>query len=212
MIDPLGLALENFDVTGKWRIKDNGVAGGCHRRAVRRHDDRRPGRLARGAAQAPGRRPPELHREPDDLRARPPRRSRTTCRRCARSSATRPATTTGCRRSSWASSTAPRSVHGRATGRDDAASNASAQETPCMFIDARSTLIAARVLKGHGRHGRAAVARSDGAGRRGARKRAARREAAPGRDRDGARLRRQHRVRPAEEPVVAGRGRARRSI
>jgi len=24
-IDPLGLALENFDVTGKWRIKDNGV-------------------------------------------------------------------------------------------------------------------------------------------------------------------------------------------
>ena len=26
MIDPLGLALDNFDVTGKWRIKDNGVA------------------------------------------------------------------------------------------------------------------------------------------------------------------------------------------
>ena len=26
MIDPLGLALENFDVTGKWRIKDNEVA------------------------------------------------------------------------------------------------------------------------------------------------------------------------------------------
>jgi cytochrome c551/c552 len=25
MIDPLGLALENFDVTGKWRIKDNAV-------------------------------------------------------------------------------------------------------------------------------------------------------------------------------------------
>ena len=25
MIDPLGLALENFDVTGAWRIKDNGV-------------------------------------------------------------------------------------------------------------------------------------------------------------------------------------------
>jgi hypothetical protein len=25
-IDPLGLALENFDVTGAWRIKDNGVA------------------------------------------------------------------------------------------------------------------------------------------------------------------------------------------
>jgi mono/diheme cytochrome c family protein len=26
VIDPLGLALENFDVTGAWRIKDNGVA------------------------------------------------------------------------------------------------------------------------------------------------------------------------------------------
>ena len=25
VIDPLGLALENFDVTGKWRIKDNGM-------------------------------------------------------------------------------------------------------------------------------------------------------------------------------------------
>ena len=24
-IDPLGLSLENFDVTGRWRIKDNGV-------------------------------------------------------------------------------------------------------------------------------------------------------------------------------------------
>ena len=26
VIDPLGLALENFDVTGAWRIKDNGVS------------------------------------------------------------------------------------------------------------------------------------------------------------------------------------------
>jgi len=26
VIDPLGLALENFDATGAWRIKDNGVA------------------------------------------------------------------------------------------------------------------------------------------------------------------------------------------
>jgi hypothetical protein len=25
MIDPIGLALENFDVTGRWRIKDNGA-------------------------------------------------------------------------------------------------------------------------------------------------------------------------------------------
>lgn len=26
VMDPIGLALENFDVTGVWRIKDNGVA------------------------------------------------------------------------------------------------------------------------------------------------------------------------------------------
>ena len=26
VIDPLGLALENFDVTGAWRIRDSGVA------------------------------------------------------------------------------------------------------------------------------------------------------------------------------------------
>ena len=28
VIDPIGLALDNFDVTGSWRIKDRGVAGG----------------------------------------------------------------------------------------------------------------------------------------------------------------------------------------
>jgi hypothetical protein len=30
VIDPLGLTLENFDVTGKWRIKDNGFAVAAH--------------------------------------------------------------------------------------------------------------------------------------------------------------------------------------
>ena len=37
VIDPLGLALENFDPSGKWRIKDSGVPvdpTGVH---VRRH-------------------------------------------------------------------------------------------------------------------------------------------------------------------------------
>ncbi len=75
VIDPLGLALENFDVDGAWRIKDNGVrvdasgvlydgtksgrAGGSARQALLNHSDVRH---------------PELHREPDGLRARPPRR------------------------------------------------------------------------------------------------------------------------------------------
>ena len=56
VIDPLGLALENFDVTGKWRIKDSGHAGRSERRALRRHADGRPGGPARRAAEAPGRR------------------------------------------------------------------------------------------------------------------------------------------------------------
>ena len=37
VIDPLGLALENFDVTGAWRIKDNEVPVDVGRRSVRRH-------------------------------------------------------------------------------------------------------------------------------------------------------------------------------
>ena len=45
VIDPLGLALDNFDVTGKWRIKDNGVPVDPTGDAVRRHADRRPGGL-----------------------------------------------------------------------------------------------------------------------------------------------------------------------
>ena len=71
VIDPLGLALDNFDVTGRWRIKDNGQAGRCDRRHVRRHQDRRPGEPARRAAEPQGRLPRDVHREPDDLRARP---------------------------------------------------------------------------------------------------------------------------------------------
>ena len=44
VIDPLGLALENFDVTGAWRIKDNGVAGRRGAATLRRHRDEWPGR------------------------------------------------------------------------------------------------------------------------------------------------------------------------
>ena len=37
MIDPIGLALENFDVTGAWRIKDNGTPIDAAQHALRRH-------------------------------------------------------------------------------------------------------------------------------------------------------------------------------
>ena len=49
-----------------------------------------------------------VDREAADLRARPRPRRTTTCRRCARSCATRRRRTTGSRRSCWASSTARR--------------------------------------------------------------------------------------------------------
>ena len=41
VIDPLGLALENFDATGKWRIRDGGMTVDTEGPAVRRHVDRR---------------------------------------------------------------------------------------------------------------------------------------------------------------------------
>ena len=83
VIDPLGLRSRTTTRPGAWRIKDNEVAGRSRRRALRRHEDRRPGKPARGAAETQGRRRAQLHREPDDLRARPPRRVLTTCRRSA---------------------------------------------------------------------------------------------------------------------------------
>ena len=45
VIDPLGLALDNFDVTGKWRIKDNGVPVDASGDDVRRDEDRWPAGL-----------------------------------------------------------------------------------------------------------------------------------------------------------------------
>ena len=109
VIDPLGLALENFDATGAWRIKDNEVPIDSVGDLYDGTKMDGPAGLRAGDAEAQRRVPAELHREPDDLRARPPRRvhrhagdSRDHPRRRAR-------TTTGCRRSSSASSTARRS-------------------------------------------------------------------------------------------------------
>ena len=71
VIDPLGLALDNFDVTGAWRIKDNevpvDVVGDLYDGT--RMDG--PAGLRDGAAEALRHGAAQLHREPDDLRARP---------------------------------------------------------------------------------------------------------------------------------------------
>ncbi len=74
VIDPIGLALENFDVSGAYRIKDNGVPVDSHGQLYDGTADGRPGRPAERAAQAQRRVPDDVCREPDDLRARPPRR------------------------------------------------------------------------------------------------------------------------------------------
>ena len=55
-MDPIGLALDNFDVTGAWRIRENGVAARHARAALRRHAGRESGRAAAGAAEAVRRR------------------------------------------------------------------------------------------------------------------------------------------------------------
>ena len=75
VIDPLGLALENFDVTGAWRIKDNGVpidpSGTLYDgTAISGPVGLRQALMKRSDVVAH-----ELHREPDDLRARPPSRA-----------------------------------------------------------------------------------------------------------------------------------------
>ena len=75
VIDPLGLALENFDVTGAWRIKDNGVpidpSGTLYDgSAMSGPVGLRQALLKRSDVVVI-----ELHREPDDLRARPARRA-----------------------------------------------------------------------------------------------------------------------------------------
>ena len=55
-IDPVGFALENFDAVGQWQTDHPGRAGDRFgRRARRRHEGRRPGGAAQGAAGPAGR-------------------------------------------------------------------------------------------------------------------------------------------------------------
>ena len=70
-------------------------------RAGRRHAARRPDRRCARAARAARAVRADVHREAHDVRPRPRARATRTCRRCARSCATRPQRTTGSRHRAW---------------------------------------------------------------------------------------------------------------
>ena len=74
VIDPLGLALENFDATGKWRIRDGGMTVDTSGQLFDGTSIDGAGGTARRVAATQGRGAAQLHAQPDDLCARTPRR------------------------------------------------------------------------------------------------------------------------------------------
>ena len=73
-MDPIGLALDNFDVTAKWRERENGMPLDTRGDFYDGTPVTSAGGADRGAAEAAGAAGADVHREPDGLRARPPRR------------------------------------------------------------------------------------------------------------------------------------------
>ena len=65
-IDPLGFALENYDVIGRWRTEEAGKPIDAQRRVAGRHDVRRPGSIEGRAAREEG----LVHPQPDEQDAR----------------------------------------------------------------------------------------------------------------------------------------------
>ena len=103
MIDPIGLSLENFDVTGAWRIKDNGspvdaASTFYDGTPLAGPDDLRRALLKRSPVADP-----HVHRKPDDLRAGPTARPRRYADGAAASFATRMPPAIACPLSSSAS-------------------------------------------------------------------------------------------------------------
>ena len=91
------------------RSENGDAARHARRRCTTARRSRRRPSCAQRAAQAADAAGAHLHREPDGLRARPPRRVLRPADDSRDRHATPKRTTTACRRSSWASSTAPRS-------------------------------------------------------------------------------------------------------
>ena len=90
IMDPVGLAMENFDVDRPLAHRGARHADRRDGAARRRHADRRSRRAARRAAEIRRAVRAQRDREAPDLRARPRHSSTTTCPSFARSCATRP--------------------------------------------------------------------------------------------------------------------------
>ena len=73
-MDPIGLALDNFDVTGRLAVRENGMPLDTRGDFYDGTPINDPGRADRRAAQAARPAGAHLHREPDGLRAGPARR------------------------------------------------------------------------------------------------------------------------------------------
>ena len=103
IMDPIGFALDNFDADGKWRAKQGGEGGTPIDAAVELYDGQKVNGPV-GLRQALMRYSPQFvrddGREDDDLRVWAAAWNTPTCRRSARSCATRRRTTTASRRSS----------------------------------------------------------------------------------------------------------------
>ena len=73
-MDPIGLALDNFDVTGKWRERENGMPLDTQGDFYDGTPVSTPAELDAALHEAAGAAGAHVHREPDGLRAGPPRR------------------------------------------------------------------------------------------------------------------------------------------
>ena len=83
IMDPIGLALENFDAIGPLAHRGRGRGDRRLGAAGGRHAGERPGQPAAGAARPPDAFVADDDREAADVRRRPRDQGTTTCRRCA---------------------------------------------------------------------------------------------------------------------------------
>ena len=73
-MDPIGLALDNFDVTGQWRIRENGAPLDTRGELYDGTPITNLAELQQALLQASDAAHPHVHAESDGVRARPPRR------------------------------------------------------------------------------------------------------------------------------------------